>query len=306
MNHKKKNTKLAGSPSHSRALKRNLTEQVFIHGRIETTLSKAKKIRPYIEKLVTKAVNYNIFLNRSDLMTVFKHIQNKKARYNLLNIWGYHFIDTPGGYTRIIKTGYRKGDNSAMCLIELITNPSKKENHSCSATKLRGVSKNRALYIPAMEGLIDNIKQGVNQEYYRNPASTEFTLRAPVPQVNVIRHRDYISVSLNYNKDEYIKFVKNYNNHAEIDSSVFTKTTDGNVSFFIKHNFEKQIKAISKRNITVNGSVIKIDLNIESTSAEFHLYLDENFNKNTRYIEIFNENDVLVYSEELVSEGDLC
>ncbi|WP_338893194.1 50S ribosomal protein L17 [Rhodococcus sovatensis] len=111
-----KGRRLGGSASHQKAILANLATALFEHGRITTTESKAKRLRPHAEKLVTHAKKGDLAHRRE----VLKTINNKDVVHKLFAEIGPFFADRDGGYTRIIKTVPRKGDNSPMAIIELV------------------------------------------------------------------------------------------------------------------------------------------------------------------------------------------
>ncbi|MFW0792210.1 50S ribosomal protein L17 [Gordonia sp. CPCC 205515] len=111
-----KGARLGGSASHQKAMLANLATSLFEHGRITTTEAKAKRLRPYAEKLITHAKAGSL-ANRREVM---KDIRNKDVVHTLFAEIGPFFADRPGGYTRIIKTLPRKGDNAPMAVIELV------------------------------------------------------------------------------------------------------------------------------------------------------------------------------------------
>ncbi|NLV80001.1 MAG: 50S ribosomal protein L17 [Rhodococcus sp.] len=112
----KKGARFGGSASHQKALMANLATALFEHGRITTTEAKAKALRPYAEKLVTRAKAGTL----ADRREVLKVIRNKDVLHTLFAEIGPSFEDRNGGYTRIIKTMPRKGDNAPMAIIELV------------------------------------------------------------------------------------------------------------------------------------------------------------------------------------------
>ena len=116
MRHGKIKTRLNRTSSHRAALLRNMASSLIEFERIETTLPKAKVLRTYIEKLVT--------LGKSDTTArrriAFSRLRSKNATTKLFKDLGPRFVDRPGGYVRIIKTGYRAGDASPLGLIEFI------------------------------------------------------------------------------------------------------------------------------------------------------------------------------------------
>lgn len=111
-----KGTRLGGSASHQKAILANLATALFEHGRITTTEAKAKRLRPYAEKIITHAKAGEL-ANRREVM---KDIRDKDIVHVLFEEIGPFFSDRDGGYTRIIKTAPRKGDNAPMAVIELV------------------------------------------------------------------------------------------------------------------------------------------------------------------------------------------
>ncbi|WP_328390950.1 50S ribosomal protein L17 [Nocardia sp. NBC_00416] len=112
----KKGARFGGSASHQKAIFANLATALFEHGRITTTEAKAKALRPYAEKLVTKAKAGTL----ADRREVLKVIRNKDVVHDLFAEIGPSFEGRSGGYTRIVKTLPRKGDNAPMAIIELV------------------------------------------------------------------------------------------------------------------------------------------------------------------------------------------
>ncbi len=112
----KKGPRLGGSPAHQRAILSNLATSLFEHGAITTTEAKARVLRPYAEKLITKAVRGDLH-NRRQVASV---IRSKTILHVLFTEIGPRYADRPGGYTRITKLGPRKGDNAPMAVIELV------------------------------------------------------------------------------------------------------------------------------------------------------------------------------------------
>ncbi len=113
----RKGARLGGSPAHQRLILSNLASALFEHGRITTTETKARVLRPYAEKLITKAKRGDLHNRRE----VLKVIHDKSIVHTLFTDIAETFKDRPGGYTRITKIGPRKGDNAPMAVIELVT-----------------------------------------------------------------------------------------------------------------------------------------------------------------------------------------
>jgi large subunit ribosomal protein L17 len=111
-----KGPRLGGSPAHERLMLANLATALFRHGRITTTETKAKRLRPFAERLVTFAKRGDLHARRQ-VLTVVK---DKDVVYTLFDQIAPRYTTRPGGYTRIIKTGPRKGDAAPMAIIELV------------------------------------------------------------------------------------------------------------------------------------------------------------------------------------------
>lgn len=112
-----KGPRLGGSPTHQRLILRNLAAQLFEHGRITTTETKAKRLRPFAEKLITKAKRGDLH----NLRLVISQIGNKDAAHVLFHEIAPSLEGRDGGYTRITKVGPRQGDNAPMAVIEIMT-----------------------------------------------------------------------------------------------------------------------------------------------------------------------------------------
>jgi large subunit ribosomal protein L17 len=107
---------MGGSPAHERHMLANLAEALFEHGRITTTEAKAKRLRPYAEHLITFAKRGDLHARRQ----VLKRLNDKSVVHVLFEEIGPRYENRPGGYTRIVKIGNRKGDNAPMAIIELV------------------------------------------------------------------------------------------------------------------------------------------------------------------------------------------
>lgn len=116
MRHRKKFNHLKRTRAHRRSMLANMASSLIMHKRINTTLAKAKALRPYIEPLITKSKNDSTHSRR----IVFATLQNKEALNELFREVATKVADRPGGYTRIIKLGARQGDNAEMAMIELV------------------------------------------------------------------------------------------------------------------------------------------------------------------------------------------
>ena len=116
MRHNKKNNHLSRKTAHRSAMFSNMATSLIMHKRIFTTVPKAKALRKYVEPLINRSKEDSTNSRR----LVFSYLQNKEAITELFQNVSQKVADRPGGYTRIIKTGYRLGDNAAMCFIELV------------------------------------------------------------------------------------------------------------------------------------------------------------------------------------------
>jgi large subunit ribosomal protein L17 len=116
MRHQKKINHLGRKSAHRKAMLSNMASSLIIHKRINTTLAKAKALRTYVEPLITKSKDDTTHSRRQ----VFSYLQNKEAVSELFREISKKIADRPGGYTRILKTGNREGDNAEMCMIELV------------------------------------------------------------------------------------------------------------------------------------------------------------------------------------------
>lgn len=114
-----KGPRLGGGAAHERLMLANLATALFTHGRIQTTETKAKRLRPLAERIVTFAKRGDLHARRK-VMTI---IRDKSAVHKLFMEIAPQVDKREGGYTRIVKTGYRKGDNAPMAVIELVLEP---------------------------------------------------------------------------------------------------------------------------------------------------------------------------------------
>ena len=116
MRHRKGFNHLGRTRSHRKAMLSNMASSLILHKRITTTTAKAKALRVYVEPLITKSKNDSTHSRR----VVFSYLQDKEAVSELFREVSPKVADRPGGYTRILKTGNRLGDNADMCIIELV------------------------------------------------------------------------------------------------------------------------------------------------------------------------------------------
>ena len=116
MRHNRSINHLGRKSGHRKAMLANMAVSLILHKRIETTLPKAKALRTYVEPLITKAKDDSTHSRR----TVFSYLKQKEAVTELFRVVAPKIADRPGGYTRIIKTGFRPGDAADTAFIELV------------------------------------------------------------------------------------------------------------------------------------------------------------------------------------------
>jgi large subunit ribosomal protein L17 len=116
MRHGKKFNHLGRTAPHRKAMLSNMAASLILNKRISTTIAKAKELRKYVEPLLTRSKDNTTHSRR----VVFSYLQNKESVQELFDNVAAKIATRPGGYTRIIRTGYRLGDNAEMCLMELV------------------------------------------------------------------------------------------------------------------------------------------------------------------------------------------
>ena len=116
MNHKKKFNHLSRTSAHRKAMLSNMAVSLIMHKRISTTVPKAKALKIYVEPLITKSKNDTTHSRR----VVFSYLKQKEAVTELFKEVAPKIVNRPGGYTRILRTGNRIGDNAETCIIELV------------------------------------------------------------------------------------------------------------------------------------------------------------------------------------------
>ena len=116
MRHLKSFNHLGRTSSHRKAMLSNMAASLILHKRITTTIAKAKSLRTYVEPLITRSKEDTTHSRR----VVFSYLQDKNAVNELFREVSAKIVNRPGGYTRILKTGFRLGDNADMCIIELV------------------------------------------------------------------------------------------------------------------------------------------------------------------------------------------
>lgn len=141
MRHAKRINHLGRTSAHREAMLSNMAASLIMHKRINTTLAKAKELKKFVEPLITRSKNDTTHSRR----IVFAYLHNKFAVTELFREVSQKVADRPGGYTRILKTGFRKGDNAEMCMIELVDfNETYTVEEKKKTTKTRRSSKKTA------------------------------------------------------------------------------------------------------------------------------------------------------------------
>jgi large subunit ribosomal protein L17 len=144
MRHGKKINHLGRKSAHRKAMLSNMATSLILHKRISTTLAKAKALRTYVEPLITRSKEDSTHSRR----LVFSYLQSKEAVSELFREVSQKVAERPGGYTRILKTVNRLGDNADMCIVELVdyneTMLSSKEAGKAKTTRRRRTTKKAA------------------------------------------------------------------------------------------------------------------------------------------------------------------
>ena len=136
MRHNKKFNHLGRTADHRKAMLANLAISLIMHKRITTTVAKAKALKKYVEPLITRCKEDTTNSRR----VVFRYLQNKEALKELFGTVAAKVGDRPGGYTRIIKLGFRQGDAAPICFIELVDFD---ENMAKTSTKKKATRRSR-------------------------------------------------------------------------------------------------------------------------------------------------------------------
>lgn len=116
MRHRNKGRKLNRTPSHRKAMFRNMATALLKHEQIKTTLPKAKELRPVVERLITLSKRGDLHARRQ----VLSYVNDEKVVTKLFDTLGPRYADRPGGYTRVMRAGFRYGDAAPMAFIELV------------------------------------------------------------------------------------------------------------------------------------------------------------------------------------------
>jgi large subunit ribosomal protein L17 len=167
MRHGDKLNNLGRKTAHRKSMLANMASSLILHKRIATTVAKAKALRMYVEPLLTKSKDDSTHSRR----TVFAYLKSKEAVDMLFKDISTKIADRPGGYTRILKTGTRLGDNADMCLIELVDY---NENMLTAKAPVKAKASRRGAKKKATEGAeVKASKAAKNEESTDESAKSE-------------------------------------------------------------------------------------------------------------------------------------
>jgi large subunit ribosomal protein L17 len=180
MRHGKKINHLGRTSSHRKAMLSNMATSLILHKRISTTLAKAKALKTYVEPLITRSKEDSTNSRR----LVFSYLQSKEAVSELFREISQKIADRPGGYTRILKTGNRLGDNADMCILELVdyneTMLSSKEATKVKTTRRRRTTKKSTEEVaPAEESAKEVTAEEKVEKKPKKTAKKEHEIEAP-------------------------------------------------------------------------------------------------------------------------------
>ena len=164
-----KGPRLGGGPAHERLMLRNMATSLFKHGKITTTETKAKRLRPLAERRVT-------FAKRGDLAArrrVLAQLTEKSVVHELFTNIAPQVADRQGGYTRITKLGYRKGDNAPMALIELVLEPVNAKPKASKTKLTNAVKAGAPVAVAVEEAAVEaaEVEAAVEAEATESPAA---------------------------------------------------------------------------------------------------------------------------------------
>ena len=155
MRHKKAINHLGRKDGHRKAMLANMASSLIMHKRINTTVAKAKALKTYVEPLITKSKEDTTHSRR----TVFSYLKNKEAVKELFSIIAPRIADRPGGYSRVLHTGFRQGDGADMALIELVDfNEAALASAKAEARKATRRSRAKKAETPAAEAPAEETK----------------------------------------------------------------------------------------------------------------------------------------------------
>ena len=169
-----KGTRFGGSPAHQRLMLANMASALFEHGRITTTEAKAKRLRPFAERLVTKAKRGDLAARRQ----VASVIRDRTVVHELFTEIAPGYAGRPGGYTRITKIGPRKGDNAPMAVIELVE-PLEEQTVAEATAATKRAAKDRASTEPEVNEQADEV---TDEEVVETSTDDQQAESAPVEE----------------------------------------------------------------------------------------------------------------------------
>jgi len=175
MRHGNKNNKLGRNSAHRNALLKNLAHALFEHGYIATTLAKAKELRPFAEKIITKAIKVHKAETIARRVALSRQIERDIHQYEvylkLINVWGMLCLHRPGGDLRIIKLESRMGDNAEMAYIGIVLD----ENYTDEAN-FSGI---------AAKSMFTNLSKSLVTDHLINKSLLAQWYNARIPQINM-------------------------------------------------------------------------------------------------------------------------
>ncbi|MDR2930535.1 MAG: 50S ribosomal protein L17 [Propionibacteriaceae bacterium] len=160
-----KGPRLGGTPTHQRIILANLATQLFEHGRITTTETRARRVQPLAEKLITKAKRGDLHSRR----LVMRTVTDPTVVHLLFTQIAPPLAQREGGYTRITKVGNRKGDNAPMAVIEIVT---EELSPKAKATK-RPKKTAEPVATPVVESVVDEAAEAVDETVATEPSASE-------------------------------------------------------------------------------------------------------------------------------------
>ncbi len=179
-----KGPRLGGGPAHERLMLNNMATSLFKHGKITTTETRAKRLRPVAERLIT-------FAKRGDLASrrrVMQSVLDKSVVHELFTVIAPQVNDRQGGYTRVTKLGFRKGDNAPMAVIELVLEPvvARPRTNKVKLTNNVATAAGAAAAAPAAEEVVEAVETATEapaeEVVAEAPAAEEAVAEAPAEE----------------------------------------------------------------------------------------------------------------------------
>ena len=179
-----KGPRLGGGPAHERLMLNNMATSLFKHGKITTTETRAKRLRPVAERLIT-------FAKRGDLASrrrVMQSVLDKSVVHELFTVIAPQVNDRQGGYTRVTKLGFRKGDNAPMAVIELVLEPvvARPRTNKVKLTNNVATAAGAAGAAPAAEEVVEAVETATEapaeEVVAEAPAVEEAVVEAPAEE----------------------------------------------------------------------------------------------------------------------------